>query len=109
MIIGCGIDIVKVSRFKDAKDSFLKRVFSALEIENAKEIKEKENYFAKRFAAKEALYKAYNNKIDFKDISVLNDSNGRPYFDISFDNMKIHLSLSDEKEYVIASVIVESL
>lgn len=108
MIKGLGTDIVKVSRFNDVSESFLKRVFHPLELDEVKAISNTSNYLAKRFAAKEALYKAVNNKIEFRDIAVLNKKSGEPYFQCSLtDTLNIHLSISDEKDYAIATVIVE--
>ncbi len=105
-----GVDIVKVDRFSNVSTSFLKRVFHPLELKESESIKNKANYFAKRFAAKEALYKAINNDIAFKDIAVLNYDTRAPYFKTSLTNSyDIKLSLSDEKDYAIAFVMVESL
>ena len=49
-----------------------------------KNLNNKTNYFAKRFAAKEALSKAlgtgFRNNLNFKDIEILNDNLGKPYY-----------------------------
>ena len=82
----------------------------------------KANYFAKRFAAKEAFVKAlgegFRNNINFSDIDVTNDKKGKPIINIStnikkflkkkfnLNKFKIFLSLSDEKKYSIAYVII---
>lgn len=96
-----GVDIVKISRFKDKE--FYKRIFSTLEVEIAKDLKEPSNYFAKRFAAKEALVKALNDKsLEFRSISILNKEDGSPYFKEYPD---IKLSLSDDGDYAIAVVL----
>ncbi|MEG0073075.1 MAG: holo-ACP synthase [Clostridia bacterium] len=62
----CGIDIVKVSRIKDAieaNDKFIKKVYSDDEIEycNVKNVDQRYLHYAGRFAAKEAIYKALTN------------------------------------------------
>ena len=76
--------------------------------------------YAKRFAAKEALFKAIavRNKLQFKDIEIKNNPSGAPKFNIKGNSLKnlkkmfknkkfkIHLSLSDDKPWAIASVIV---
>ena len=56
-IVGNGVDIIKNSRIKKLikNPKFLSRVFSKEEINDSKKIKNKINYFAKRFAAKEAF------------------------------------------------------
>ena len=124
-ILGIGIDIVENSRItKCLKNNlFIKRIFSNLEILNAKRIKDKKSYYAKRFAAKEAFVKSigtgFRNNLNFKDISVVNDKQGKPLFIINEKIKKIvkkkfntssfnfFLSMSDEKKYSIAYVILQ--
>ena len=76
--------------------------------------------FAKRFAAKEALFKAVGikNKLQFKDVEIKNNVSGLPIFSITglslknlkklFKNkkFKIHLTLSDDQPWAVASVII---
>ncbi len=59
-IIGNGVDIVENRRIKKSlkNNGFLYRIFTKSEIEQSKKIKNKVNFFAKRFAAKEAFVKA---------------------------------------------------
>ena len=123
-IIGNGVDIVNNLRIKNSikNKSFINRVFTIKEINNSKKFNNKINYFAKRFAAKEAFVKAlgegFRNNINFNDIEVTNDKKGKPIINIS-GNVKeflkkkfklrkyqIFLSLSDEKKYSIAYVII---
>ena len=124
-IIGAGVDIVDNSRIKKSilNNSFLNRVFTNDEILISKNMKNKSSYFAKRFAAKEAFVKSlgtgFRNGLNFKDISVINDKLGKPSFLISnkIKNMikkrfkvskfKFFLSISDEKKYSIAFVILQ--
>jgi len=124
-IIGTGVDIVENSRIKKSiiNKSFLYRVFTNEEILISKNIKNKSNYFAKRFAAKEAFAKSlgtgFRNDFNFKDISVVNDKLGKPSFFITkkIKNMikkkfktssfNFFLSISDEKKYSIAFVILQ--
>ena len=88
-IIGNGVDIVENRRVgKSLKNNgFLYRIFTKNEIEQSKKIKNKVNFFAKRFAAKEAFVKALGtgirNNINFKDINVKNNINGQPLMNIS--------------------------
>ena len=81
-------------------------------------------YFAKRFAAKEALAKSigtgFRNNFNFKDIEILNDKIGKPYYSKSrkLDNIinrrfkikkyDLILSISDEKDYSVAFTILQS-
>jgi holo-[acyl-carrier protein] synthase len=124
-ILGIGVDIVEISRIKKLikSNSFIKRIFTSGEINEAKKIKNKTSYYSKRFAAKEAFSKSigngFRNDLNFKDISIVNDKLGKPYFIINKKVKKIikkqfktsafnfFLSLSDEKKYSIAYVILQ--
>jgi len=124
-ILGIGIDIVENSRIhKLLKNKlFIKRIFSYSEISIAKKIKDKKSYFSKRFAAKEAFVKSigtgFRDNFDFKDITIINNKLGKPSFIINEKIKKIvkkqfkttsfnfFLSISDEKKYSIAYVILQ--
>ena len=124
-ILGIGVDIVENSRItKSLKDKiFIKRIFSNSEILIAKKLKDKKNYYSKRFAAKEAFAKSigtgFRNNLNFKDISIVNNKMGKPSFIISEKIKKIikkefkvssfnfFLSISDEKKYSIAYVVLQ--
>ena len=124
-ILGIGVDIVENSRItKSLKNKlFIKRIFSNSEILIAKKLKDKKNYYSKRFAAKEAFAKSigtgFRNNLNFKDISIVNDKFGKPSFIINDKIKKIvkdqfrtssfnfFLSISDEKKYSIAFVILQ--
>ena len=126
-IIGNGVDIIKNSRVKNLikNPKFLSRIFSVNEIKDSKKIKNKTNFFAKRFAAKEAFVKSigigFRKGINFKDISVKKNKLGKPI--ITYNNkvkkilnkkfkskkFNVYVSLSDEKYYSIAYVIVNKL
>ena len=123
-INGVGIDIVENDRIKKLikNKQFVHRVFSKIEINYSKKIKDKTNYFAKRFAAKESLSKAigtgFRNGMNFKDISITNDKYGKPNFKLNnnvkkliyskfkIKKFKISLSLADEKKYSIAFSVI---
>jgi holo-[acyl-carrier protein] synthase len=124
-ILGIGVDIVENSRISKSlkSDFFIERIFSNVEILNAKKIKDKKSYYAKRFAAKEAFVKSigtgFRNNLNFKDITIVNDNLGKPSFTINEKIKKIikkqfntssvnfFLSISDEKKYSIAYVILQ--
>ena len=124
-IFGIGVDIVKNRRINllTKKKKFVERTFSINEINYFKKYKNNSNYYSKRFAAKEAFSKALGtgirNDLNFKDIEILNDKLGKPYF---LKNKKINnliskrfktkkynlfLSISDEKDYSIAFTIIQ--
>ena len=92
IILGNGVDIVKNSRIKKAikNNNFIKRVYSISEIKESKKITNKTNFFAKRFAAKEAFVKSigmgFRNGINFYDISI-KKSSGEPTISVS-NNIK---------------------
>ncbi len=122
MIYGIGIDLVKIERIKEAHEKwgkkFFERILSENEIAYCFERKEPYPSLAVRFAAKEALVKAISSEIfvNLKDIEILNNENGKPSIklygelDKFFKDRAIktcHLSLSHEKEFGIASVVLE--
>ena len=123
-ILGIGVDIVKNKRIQSLirNRNFIKRTFGTKELKFSKEKNNKTNYFAKRFAAKEAFSKSFGTGIrgnlSFKDIEILNDKMGKPFFykskkidQIVKKKFKIKkydllLSLSDEKDHSIAFSIL---
>ena len=123
-IFGIGVDIVDNTRIKNSikNKNFISRIFSKKEINQSKKIKNKVNYYSKRFAAKESLSKAigtgFRKGLNFKDISILNDNHGKPSYEISSKvkkliylkfkvrKIKISLSLADEKNYSIAFSVI---
>ncbi len=126
MIIGIGSDVIAVDRIKKLltwrKDAFLQKILTDNEVNLSQHINATRlaGYIADRFAAKEAFSKALGTGIGkyvaFKDIEILKTSAGKPYFNFSArfkkslgDDIKIHLSMSDEAEYAQAFVIIESL
>ena len=124
-IIGNGVDIIKNSRINNSLKikGFLNRIFTQKEIEQGKKLKNKINFYAKRFAAKEAFVKAigtgFRSDINFIDIEIKNYKNGKPYISLSkklnsflqkkfkIQKYKVFLSLSDEKDYSIAFVVID--
>ena len=124
-ILGIGVDIISNLRIKKSikNNSFVNRVFSKSEVYQSKKTLNKFNYFSKRFAAKEAFMKAlgtgFRFNANFKDISVINNKEGKPELKIT-NNVKkllisrfkvkkfnLFISLSDEKNYSIAFVVIQ--
>ena len=126
-VLGIGVDIIHNKRFKllSKKKIFIKRIYGKNEIKFSKNIKNKLNYFAKRFAAKESLSKAlgtgFRKNLNYKDIEILNDKLGKPYYFVSPKIKKIinkrckvkkfnlFLSISDEKDYSVAFIIIQKI
>ena len=85
----------------------------------------KTNFFSKRFAAKESFAKAlgtgFRNNLNLKDIEIINDKLGKPYYFISpkikklikkkkkIKNFQLFLSISDEKDYSVAFTIIQKI
>ena len=123
-ILGIGVDIVKNKRIQSLikNRNFIKRTFGTKELKFSKVKINKTNYFAKRFAAKEAFSKSFGTGIrgdlSFKDIEILNDKMGKPFFykskkidQIVKKKFKIKkydllLSLTDEEDHSIAFTIL---
>ena len=124
-ILGIGVDIIHNKRIKNLikKKEFISRSFSKNEIKFSQKISNKTNYFSKRFAAKEAFAKSigtgFRDNLNFKDIEILNDNNGKPFYSKSkkidliirrkfkIKNYNLFLSISDEKNYSIAFTILQ--
>ena len=126
MIISSGIDIIDIRRIKKTIDKyqfrFKKKCFHKGEIiKSEKRLKSDESY-AKRYAAKEACSKALGTGLArgvfWKDIEIHNDKFGKPHIKLhnnalkfikiltKNNNYSIEVSLSDEKNYAIANVII---
>ena len=124
-ILGIGVDIVNNKRFKNLtkNKNFLKRTYTVNEIKFFIKKKDKVNFFAKRFAAKESLAKAlgtgFRKNLNLKDIEIYNDNLGMPFYNKTkkLDNFinklfriksyNLFLSISDEKDYSIAFTILQ--
>ena len=125
IILGIGVDIIENSRIQKSLKNFrfIKRIFSNSEILEAKKINNKTSYYSKRYAAKEAFSKSiatgFRDNLNFNDITIVNDKLGKPSFVITnkikqlvkkqFNTTKFNflLSISDEKKYSIAYVILQ--
>jgi holo-[acyl-carrier protein] synthase len=125
--VGIGVDIVDNKRFKNLiKDKkFINRIFSKKEIFASKKKLNKINFFSNRFAAKESFAKAlgtgFRNKLNFKDIEIVNDNLGKPFYLINnkikkiikknkkIANFELFLSISDEKDYSVAFTIIQKI
>ncbi|QIQ41288.1 MAG: holo-ACP synthase [Buchnera aphidicola (Aphis urticata)] len=124
-IIGIGIDIVEIERIKKIFFKFgnklAKKILSIKEWKEYIKSRNKINFIAKKFAAKEAAAKALgtgiSNRITFNQLELYHDSLGKPNFrflDYALQKFKekkckfIHVSITDQKLYAHAIVILES-
>tara|TARA_B100001059_G_C17661500_1_gene489686 strand:- start:352 stop:738 length:387 start_codon:yes stop_codon:yes gene_type:complete len=125
-ILGIGVDVIQNKRIKNLinNETFITKTFGINEVKFSKRFRNKTNYFAKRFAAKEAFAKSlgtgFRNNLNFRDIEILNNKLGKPYY---FKSKKIDflvnkrfkikrydlfLSISDEKDYSVAFTILQT-
>ena len=125
-ILGIGVDIIDNKRIKKSikNNKFKNRIYSANELKLSSLSINKTSFFSKRFAAKEAFAKAlgtgFRNSLNFKDIEVINDKLGKPYYSKNKKITKIiqknfnvkkfncFLSISDEKNYSTAFTIIQT-
>ena len=125
-ILGIGVDIIENKRIKKSIKNikFINRIFSSKELKLSTLSINKTSFFSKRFAAKEAFAKAMGtgirNNLDFKDIEIINDKLGKPYYvknkkitkmikkNFNVKNFNCFLSISDEKNYSTAFTIIQS-
>jgi len=125
-ILGIGVDVIENKRIQQLvkNKSFIKRNFGKKEVYFSKKKLNKTNFFAKRFAAKEAFAKSlgtgFRNNLSFKDIEILNDKIGKPYYSMSnkmhdlinqrfkVQKYDLFLSISDEKDYSVAFAILQT-
>lgn len=124
-IVGLGTDIAEIERLEKALsrsgDAFAKRILAETEFQIYSSLKQQGRFLAKRFAAKEAASKALGTGIahgvTFHDFVVSNDENGKPVLilekkakelALSKGVTSIHLSISDERHYAVATVVMEN-
>ena len=124
-VLGIGVDIVQVERIQHSLDRFgerfMKRVFTEGEIAYCISMKFPARHFAARFAAKEAVSKAFGTGIGkamgWKDIDVHRKSSGEPYVVLeggakeladSRQVTKVSISLSHTEHHAMAVIVVET-
>ena len=125
-IFGIGTDIVNIKRVEKSLkiygNKFKKNIFSRNEIAYCEKKKNPSTFYAKRFAAKEALSKALGTGIrkgiNFKNIEISNNKFGKPSIKLSGSTASylkkrikakkysIYLSLSDDEPWAQATVII---
>ena len=126
-IVGIGVDIIENKRIKNSLKNlkFKKRIYSTKELAQSSLSKNRVGFFSKRFAAKEAFAKAlgtgFSGNLNFKDIEIVNDKKGKPYYlkskkiskiihkNFNIKKYNCFLSISDEKDYSTAFTIIQSI
>ena len=118
MIFGIGTDIVELERVSRAcrREAFLTRSFTE---EERRQALGQEKRLAGDFSVKEAVAKAFGtgfSGFELRDIECLRDEKGAPYVRLSgraeelrrqLGIGKIHVSISDSREYVTAFAVAE--
>jgi holo-[acyl-carrier protein] synthase len=126
LIDGHGVDVMGMERVRDAWENMgqvlVRRLLGPKELEVFSSLMKEDkavalNYLAKRFCAKEALFKAMGTGMrppfEWGDAQLLNDELGKPYFSfggmlmVALSGKLIHVSVSDHSDIVIGSVIIE--
>jgi len=125
MIIGTGIDIVEIARFRkilssETRDRFLKRVFTCEERRFCLRHRDPAPHFAARFAAKEAVFKALGTGcaggMTFPDVEVYRQEQTAPAIRLYGETSRlsatkgvrqIHLSLTHTENWAAATAILE--
>lgn len=122
MIVGIGTDIADVRRFEKwvRTPAMIERFFNEKEHSSAKSEAAKCQHYAVRFAAKEAFSKALGTGISgfsLKEVYITNNSEGAPLLNIEgaalllmkerLGDCNAFVSLSHEKDYALAFVILE--
>ena len=124
MIFGIGTDILEIDRIKNLSSvhKFAKKILSQNELDIFNSLKKSQRiiFLSKQFAGKEAVSKALGvgigQEVSLKNIEILRDERGKPIFNAKNDLssymsnlgiIKTHVSLSDERKYVIAMVVLE--
>ena len=117
-IYGIGTDIIEISRIEKAINQtalFKKKVYTEKEIEHIEKKKNPYASYAGRFAAKEAVSKAFGTGVygfSLSDIEILNDEMGKPYVMLynaikeKAQGLVIQISISHSREYAVSTVII---
>ena len=123
MILGIGTDITSIDRFINSQqhmERMANRILTEYELQEFNSLKEDHaRYLAKKWAAKEAVSKAWGTGIagdtKFKSIEIRHNQQGKPIV-IFYNKLKehvevlrarCHISISDEKDTVVAYTVLE--
>ena len=123
-VLGIGVDLVENARIEHSLERFgerfLRRIFTAGEIEYSQSMKYPARHLAARFAAKEAVSKAFGTGIGkamgWKDIDVHRKPSGEPFLVLEGgakklaeerNVSKVSISLSHTEHHAMAVIVVE--
>lgn len=121
MIQGIGTDIADIRRFTPAKLQLAERICTESELAEYHKSAHKHVYLAKKWASKEAISKALGTGIrgitTWKNMEIQHDDLGKPvvvfYNELktltSEQNLRCHISISDNSEYVVAYTVLDTM
>ena len=108
-----GTDLVDISRFQkipiSSKSSFYKKIFLPSEIKYCSKFKNPYEHFAGKFAAKEAIIKATQKKIQLNQIEIKNEKKGLEIIIKNKIESNTHISISHETDYAVAMCVIETI
>ncbi len=122
MILGMGCDLASIERLRNAasRPGFVEKVYTPAEQREAARYREPWEYYAGRWAAKEAVAKALGcgigSECALAEVEVLHGENGEPNLSLSgaagerfrrLGAARLHLSLSHDGGFAMAVVILE--
>ena len=112
---GMGIDIIRISRFRDkpylSNKNFYKKIFLDSEIKYCLKYKNYALHFSGKFAVKEALIKSINERISLHEIKT-SHKNSKPIVKVKSSLSKKYnfiISISHENDFAVAVVISEKI
>lgn len=123
MVLGIGIDIIEIERIKESierfPERFVNKIFTQVERDYCLSKKNKYQHFAARFAAKEAIAKAFGNVgisgLSWQEVEIFNERNGTPQVKLTGkpeqylgDDKQIKITMSHSHHYVTCFAILFS-
>jgi holo-[acyl-carrier protein] synthase len=123
-LLGIGVDVIEIERIAEALERksgarFEKRVFTAGEIEYCRSMSDPYPHFAARFAAKEAVMKAFgtgwNADVTWQGIEIVRDKLGKPHIKFHGNTAaladkvgarRVHVSLSHDRGRAVAMAVM---
>ena len=124
MILGTGVDIIEVTRIRGSYqkfgERFINRVLRADEIRYCLSHRDPAPFLAARFAAKEAISKAFGtgigSRLGWQDMEVVRKESGEPYVILHGQGLallaergasRLHLTLSHTSQHAVAVAVLE--
>ena len=120
MVTGIGVDIIEIERIKKSilkyGEAFLKKIFTDSEIKYCNSKVNLYQHYAVRFAAKEAIYKAFpsdcQHRLNWQSLEIITDDSGKPYviflksaIALQKRGYKVQISLSHSDDYAICTAL----